>query len=186
MDLQKLNVKIFVEQPNDIPLSDFIDVFHGWIQATDGIYHDVADYSHMQAGPGIVLVAREANMSIDETGGRRGLLHSQKVPMTGTNQEKLCAVFRIALENCRRLMDAPALRGKLSFRFDQADITVNDRLSAPNTKKTYELLKPDLEAVAGRIFNNGGFALRQNKDSRKRFSVVLRALDQNGLFSDLL
>src|SRR3970040_2096363 len=107
MDLQKLNVKIFVEQPNDIPLSDFIDVFHGWIQATDGIYHDVADYSHMQAGPGIVLVAREANMSIDETGGRRGLLHSQKVSMTGTNQEKLCAVFRIALENCRRLMDAP-------------------------------------------------------------------------------
>ena len=60
MELQKLNVKIFVEGPNAVPLTDFIEIFHGWIQATDGVYHDVADYSHMQAGPGVVLVANGA------------------------------------------------------------------------------------------------------------------------------
>ena len=42
MELQKLNVKFFVEKPDSIPLTDFIDVFHNWIQATDGVYHDVA------------------------------------------------------------------------------------------------------------------------------------------------
>ncbi len=68
MELQKLNVKFFVEQPNAVPLTDFIEIFHWWIQATDGVYHDVADYSHMQAGPGIVLVANDANVSIDESG----------------------------------------------------------------------------------------------------------------------
>ena len=68
MELQKLNVKFFMEQPNRVALADFIEIFHGWIQATDGIYHDVADYSHMQAGPGIVLVANDANVSVDETG----------------------------------------------------------------------------------------------------------------------
>src|SRR5262245_769608 len=78
MELQKLTVKFFVERPSTVPLTDFIEIFHGWIQATDGVYHDVADYSHMQAGPGIVLVAADANLSIDETGGRRGLLYSQK------------------------------------------------------------------------------------------------------------
>ena len=83
MDLQKINAKFFAAEPNKVPLTDFIDIFHGWIQATDGVYHDVADYSHMQAGPGIVLVADDANVSIDETGNRRGLLYSQKGNMTG-------------------------------------------------------------------------------------------------------
>jgi hypothetical protein len=43
MELQKINVKFFVAEPDKVPLTDFIDVFHGWIQATDGVYHDVAD-----------------------------------------------------------------------------------------------------------------------------------------------
>ena len=74
MDLQKLTVKFFTAAPDIVPLTDFIEIFHGWIQATDGVYHDIADYSHMQSGPGIVLIAQQANVHIDETGGRRGLL----------------------------------------------------------------------------------------------------------------
>jgi hypothetical protein len=101
MDLQKLNVKFFVEGPDAIPLTDFIDTFHGWIQATDGDYYDVVDYSHMKAGPGIVLIANDANVSIDETENRRGLLFSQKGGLRGSNQEKLRSAFRSALENCR-------------------------------------------------------------------------------------
>ena len=101
--------------PTTVPLTDFIDIFHGWIQATDGVYHDVADYSHMQAGPGIVLVADDANVSIDETGNRRGLLYSQKGQLSGSNLEKLSTVLRSALENCQRLEQEPALRGKLRF-----------------------------------------------------------------------
>ena len=89
MELQKINVKVFTAEPNNIPLTDFIDIFHNWIQATDGVYLDVADYSHMQAGPGIVLVADDANVSIDETGNRRGLLYSQKGKLSGSNLEKL-------------------------------------------------------------------------------------------------
>ena len=64
MDLQKLTVKFFTVPPDSVPLTEFIEIFHGWIQATDGIYHDVADYSHMESGPGIVLVAQQANLHI--------------------------------------------------------------------------------------------------------------------------
>ena len=133
MELQKLNVKLFVEQPNAIPLADFIEIFHSWIQATDGIYHDVADYSHMQAGPGIVLVAHDAHVSIDESGNRRGLVFSQKAPLAGSNQERLRAVLRAALENCRKLEAEPALGGKLRFAANEAVISVNDRLLGDNS-----------------------------------------------------
>jgi hypothetical protein len=69
----------------------------------------------MQAGPGIVLVANDAHVSIDETGKRRGLLFSQKAPVAGTNQDKLRAAFRSALENCRKLEAEPTLRGKTAL-----------------------------------------------------------------------
>src|ERR687895_127885 len=127
MELQKIGVKVFAPAPSEIPLTDFIDIFHSWIQASDGIYHDVADYSHMQAGPGIVLVADDANLSIDETENRRGLLWSQKSRLAGSNQEKLRAVLRSALENCRRLEQEPALRGKLKFLPNEMLMVVNDR-----------------------------------------------------------
>lgn len=174
MDLQKINVKFFAAEPNKVPLTDFIDIFHGWIQATDGVYHDVADYSHMQAGPGIVLVADDANVSIDETGNRRGLLYSQKGKLSGSNIEKLSTVLRSALENCQRLEQDPALRGKLRFVGNQLEILVNDRLVAPNTRDAFEEIKPEIDFLARRLYSTTNFTLlRNHEDPRHRLNVTL-------------
>ena len=174
MELQKINVKVFTAEPNDVPLADFIDIFHGWIQATDGVYHDVADYSHMQAGPGIVLVADDANVSIDETSNRRGLLYSQKTKLSGSNLEKLSTVLRCALENCRRLEEEPVLRGKLRFAGNEVEISVNDRLLAPNSGEAFDEIKPELDFLAQRLYATTNFTLLRNKkDPRGRLNVTL-------------
>src|SRR4030095_3410205 len=174
MELQKINIKVFSTEPNKVPLTDFIDIFHGWIQATDGFYRDVADYSHMQAGPGIVLVADDANVSIDETDNRRGLLYSQKSKLSGSNLEKLSAVLRSALENCYRLEEEPALRGKLRFSGNQVEILVNDRLLAPNTGEVFEELRPEIDFLARRLYASTNFTLLRNQeDPRHRLNVTL-------------
>ncbi len=174
MELQKINIKVFTVEPNNVPLTDFIDIFHSWIQATDGVYHDVADYSHMQAGPGIVLVADDANVSIDETSNRRGLLYSQKTKLSGSNVEKLSTVLRGALENCRRLEEEPALRGKLRFVGSQVEILVNDRLVAPNTSDAFEEIRPEIDFLARRLYARTNFTLLQNQqDTRHRFNVTI-------------
>jgi hypothetical protein len=175
MELQKIAVKVFATAPNEIPLTDFIDIFHGWIQASDGVYHDVADYSHMQAGSGIVLVANDANVSIDETDNRRGLLYSHKAHLNGSNREKIHQVFRSAFENCRRLEQEPSLQDKLKFSKHELVFFINDRLVAPNTKETLEALKPDLEAGVRDLVGDASFTLEHNFDRRQRFSVTLRA-----------
>ena len=170
-----------------MPLTAFIDLFHGWIQASDGVYHDVADYSHMHQGPGIVLVAPDFHVSVDETGGRRGLLFQQKTSLEGTNQERLARVFQSALENCRRLQAEPALQGKLEFRFDEFEITLNDRLLAPNGDETYGVLKAEIEPFVSRLFGGAEIALEQEGDLRKRVClrikvkapVLLRTVLQN-------
>jgi hypothetical protein len=174
MELQKINVKVFTAEPNKVPLTDFIDIFHGWIQATDGVYLDVADYSHMQAGPGIVLVADDANVSIDETGNRRGLLYSQKSKLSGSNLEKLSTVLRSALENCQRLEQEPALDGKLRFAGNQVEILVNDRLVAPNTGEAFEEIRPEIDFLARRLYSTTNFTLLRNQqDTRQRFNVTI-------------
>ena len=174
MELQKINVKVFSAEPNNIPLTDFINIFHGWIQATDGVYLDVADYSHMQAGPGIVLVADDANVSIDEIGNRRGLLYSQKGKLSGSNSEKLNTVLRSALENCHRLEEEPALRGKLRFSGNQVEILVNDRLLAPNKGEVFEELRPEIDFLARRLYASTNFKLSRNQqDTRHRLNMTI-------------
>jgi hypothetical protein len=189
MDLQKISVKFFVTESQPIPLTDFIDIFHGWIQGSDGVYHDVADYSHMQAGPGIVLVASDANVSIDETDNRRGLLYSQKSKLTGSNLEKLNTVVRAALENCQRLEQEPALRGCLKFAGNQVQILVNDRLAAPNTREVYEQIRPEVDFLARCLYASTNFTLScEATDPRQRLRVTINtplAVETNTLLNNL-
>jgi hypothetical protein len=188
MELQKLNIKFFVEQPNGVPLTQFIDVFHGWIQASDGDYHDVADYSHMQAGPGIVLVANDANISIDETENRRGLLFNQKRCLSGSNQERLRSVVAAALESCRRLEAEPALRGKLRFSANEAVIWVNDRLAGSNSDASFQELKSEIESFTKTLYGGAQISLERDSDPRKRLHVRIKssaAFDLNTLWNNL-
>ncbi len=174
MNLQKINVKFFVGNSSGISLSVFINIFHSWIRASDGDYYDLADYSHMHAGPGILLIAHEANISIDNTGSRLGLLYNQKQPLQGSNREKLHSTFRSALDYCRRIEGEPSLQGKFKFRGDEALILINDRLHAPNTERTFRALEPDLEDLARALYGGADFTLRRNTDPKQRFAVQIK------------
>jgi hypothetical protein len=174
MDLQRINVKFFGRNSSGVPLETFIHIFNSWIQASDGEYYDIADYSHLHTGPGVLLIAHEANISIDETGGRRGLLYNRKQSLQGSNQEKLHGVFRAALENCRRIEDEPSLQGKFKFTGSEALFLINDRLLAPNNEETFLAVKRDLEDLAQTVYAGAEFTLERETDPKKRFSVQLK------------
>jgi hypothetical protein len=188
MELQKINVKFFAAEPQTVPLPDFIDLFHSWIQETDGVYHDVADYSHIQAGPGIVLVAKEANVSIDETGNRRGLLYNCKQYLYGSNQERLRKAVKSALNNCIRLEEEPLVGGKLKFSADEIWIAINERLLVPNTQESFDELKSDLQFLARDLYRDTEISFSRDPDPRQRFNVHIKAarsIDLPTLLSNL-
>lgn len=174
MDLQKVNVKFFVGDSNGVPLTAFINIFNSWIQASDGDYYDLAEYSHMHAGPGILLIAHEANISMDNTGNRLGLLYNRKRPLQGSNREKLRFIFRSALENCRRIEEELSLQGKLKFLGNEVLVLINDRLLAPNTEETFLAVRPDLEGLARTLYAGAEFTLQRETDPKKRFSVQIK------------
>jgi hypothetical protein len=175
MDLQKINIKFFIAEPSPVSLEPLIGIFNAWIQASNGDYYDLADYSHVPAGPGLVLVAHDVNISIDNNDNRLGLLYNRKRPLAGDNDEKLAGAFTEALAYCRRIEEEPLLRGNIRFRGEEAIVTVNDRLSAPNNDETFTALRPEIEKIARRLFASADFVVEKEPDQRRRFAVRIRA-----------
>lgn len=180
MELQKLAVKIFVESPNSIPLTDFIGIFHGWIQAADGAYHDVADYSHMHAGPGIVLIAGDANLSIDESGARRGLLFCQKRRLGGSNQEKLRQVWRAAVAACRKIEAEETLAGKLRFDSKRARDLGERPRDCPELRRGVRSVESRGGAGCLRAFRRRRNRVREQQGPPRRLTVRVKAPARKG------
>ncbi len=133
--VQHVKVKIFAREPVSIDLADAIPVFHSWIQdrVCEELLIDVADYRHVAAGPGVMLIAHEANYSLDNTDNR--------------------------------------FRGKLQFDEGDCEVTLNDRLLAPNNTATYLAVKPELEKLFG------GCAMEWMSDPRELFRVRVKNRD---------
>src|SRR4030095_14803276 len=99
MNIQHVNIKFYLENPETVKLADFAAIFNTWIQQQrlEELLVDVADYLHVHHGPGIMLIGHEADYSLDNRGGRLGLLYNRKEQIEGTTQEKLAQAVRAAL-----------------------------------------------------------------------------------------
>lgn len=177
MELHKLGVKFFVQDPASVGFLEFIPIFHRWIQtrALDDLLIDVADYSHVHAGPGILLVAHEGNYGVDETGNRRGLLYYSKHPLEGDLAVRLTTVCRKTLQACRLLEREPELEGRIKFRGEKLQVFANDRLAAPNTDETFAAFEPALTEFLARLYPGEEYLLIRETDPKERFSVTVRA-----------
>ena len=93
---------------------------------------DVADYTHVPDGPGVVLVCHDAIYSLDTGGGELGLLYSRRrethpsVQGIASLDDRLTSVFRRALSACARLERERDLAG-LSFPGERFELAINDR-----------------------------------------------------------
>ncbi|MCP5419451.1 MAG: hypothetical protein H6969_03000 [Gammaproteobacteria bacterium] len=176
MELHKLGVKLFVEPNPNIDLLDFITIFHRWIQtrALDEYPIDVADYSHVPDGPGIMLIAREGNYAFDETGGRQGMVYYAKRPLDGDFPTRLTRIFKRTLQVCQLLEGESALKGRLRFLGNELQIFANDRLLAPNNQITATTLMPMLGDVLVTLFAGKAHTMDWEANPKERFSVIAK------------
>src|SRR5207302_7715723 len=107
-------------------------------QAIEGhLLIDVHDYSHIQNGPGILLVAHEGNFSLDMSDDRPGLYYYRKLPTALSATSHMAKVFKSGLAACR-LLEKDA---KMKFKMDELLVIANDRLEGPNTEETFNELR---------------------------------------------
>jgi len=169
MNIQHVNIKFYLENPETVKLADFAAVFNTWIQKhrLEELLIDVADYLHVHNGPGIKLIGHEGDYSLDNRAGRLGLLYNRKEQLDGTTQEKLAQAVRAALTAAQILENENGLK----FHGSEVQVIVNDRLLVPNTAKTFQLLEPDLKSFFGRLYDGAEYSLRHHADPGERFTV---------------
>ena len=175
IELQHVNVKVFVDGQLGVDLDDFIKVFHRWTseQCLDELLIDVADYRHVPNGPGVVLVGHEADYAIDHARGRYGVLYNRKAPIDGTNADRIRQALEAALGACELLENE--FPGRLAFDRSQLEIFVNDRALAPNTAETFAAVQPDIESTLQGL-GHAGVTLTHSssEDPRTRFGVLVQ------------
>ena len=172
MNVQHINVKIYLENPEAVKLEDFAAVFNSWIQKQrlEELLIDVADYLHVHNGPGIMLIGHEADYSLDNRAGRLGLLYNRKEQLEGTTQEKLAQAVRAALIAAQILEKENGLK----FNGSEVQIIINDRLLVPNTAETFAALEADLKAFFSTLYDEAEYSLSQKTDPRERFTVNVK------------
>ena len=177
MQLQHVNVKLLVQNPEEANLEPLIPVFHGWIEnraEDDELLIDVADYTHVPAGPGVVLIGHEGNYSVDNTGNRLGVRYNRKAVLDGSNQECLSQATRAALTACRRLEAEPRLGGKFRFNGQDIEIFINDRLVAPNNAVTREAFDADFHLFSRKLFRGKEYSISYGEDPRSLFTAFVK------------
>jgi hypothetical protein len=155
MNAYKLQLKIYAtpESAQTLDREAVIPVFHRWIKqrVLPELMIDVANYHHVPEGPGIVLIGHGSDYFMDEGGGRLGLLHNRK--RSGPAEaERLTDLARRTLHAALLLEKELTLTGKLRFATNELLLRVNDRLAAANDDATFAALRPEIEALAKRIF----------------------------------
>jgi len=190
VELQHVNVKLFLENPDQVNLETLIPIFHSWIQnqATGDLLLDVADYRHVPSGPGIILIGHQGNYSLDNTGGRLGVRYNQKAVIEGTDQDRLGEATRAALAACRRLETEPRLEGTVRFNGREVEVTINDRLLAPNTAETRAAAEAEFRVFFSKLFGDSEYVVTYGNDPRGLFLIhatTTQAFDTATLLNNL-
>jgi hypothetical protein len=177
MELQHVNVKLIAHDHTGVDLGALIPIFQRWIegQVFDDLLLDVADYSHMHAGPGVVLIGNQGDYSVDNTDDRLGVRYNRKAVLDGSNQDRLTQATRAALLAFQRLEAEPRLERKLRFSGDEIEVFINDRLLAPDTEGTRKAAEPDLRALFQKLFRGPVVLSQRNEDPRRLFSTAAKA-----------
>src|SRR5215217_8356884 len=172
MNVQHINIKFYLENPEAVNMADYAAIFNTWIQKQrlEELLIDVADYLHVHNGPGIMLIGHEADYSLDNRAGRLGLLYNRKEQLEGTTEEKLVQATRSALTVAQILENENGLK----FNGSEVQVIINDRLLVPNTAEALASLEPDLKAFFGRLYGEAEYALAHNPDPRERFTVNVK------------
>jgi len=173
----EVSVKLFVDDHSVVRPQELIAVFHRWIKdgaLEDELMIDVAIYEHVPKGPGIVLVCDTAHYYFDVRDGRWGLRYRGRREARGSGAEAIAGAFRRALKAASLLESDPALEGRYTFRTDQVEFGIYDRLRAPSEGATLEAVRDELERTVEGLYGAAASSLQLVSGPKEPFMVAIQ------------
>ena len=174
--VQRIGLKVFLDDEAVLSPRDVIPVFHRWIQthAVDGLLIDVADYTHLPTGPLVLLVGHEGRYVLDRGDDRPGLQYVRTQPLDGPLEARLRTIAGTLLHAARLLEADATLAGPVRFRGDEIEWVANDRLLAPNTPDTLSAVRPSFESFLGTLSDGVPWTLTPRTGPGTRFGIHAR------------
>ena len=154
MQLQKFGVKLFLNTNGSYESKDFIPVFHSWIQnkaVEDHLLIDIADYSHIQDGPGVMLIAHEGNFSLDQENQQPGIMYMRKTDIGGDFIGRFINVLSTAIRAANDLSDNN-INKEVDFIRNSFRFIANDRRVAENTLENQKLYQDKIHKALAEIY----------------------------------
>jgi hypothetical protein len=140
LEPRRMSVKVFAEEPVSVAPEALVPIFQGWVR-DDALSHpvmiDVADYTHVAEGPGVILICHGGHYSYDLGGGRPGLRCTLTRAVYGGAEDPISLLLGFALDACALLEEQAGLQGALRFRTDELLFRFEDRLAAPPTTEAF-------------------------------------------------
>jgi hypothetical protein len=173
MNPQKIQIKLFAQDNLDANLESYIPVFHRFIRedTLDEMMMDVADYTHVPRGIGVLLVGHAADVAIDQGEDRPGLLFSRKreVPSDASLiKDGLQRVLALA----ERLNADDEVLGPKGFSTQEILIRFPDRLHVQNDDASFESVRSELSATLSEVM---GSDYSLSREGEARDSLTIRA-----------
>lgn len=174
--LFRLGVKLYFKNTPELELASAVKVFHGWIQdgRLPGLLIDVADYRHVEGGPGVLLIAHEGNYGLSLRGRRPAFEYYQKRPGGTDIAERWRLACRRALEAALCLCGEKELGAALELDSSEICFFAHDRLLAPNSRATDDALRPVIEALVSRLYAGRPCAVDPSPDAAGLFALHVR------------
>ena len=188
--LQKFDIKLNVSLADGVDHDTICDrllaVFGRWRSEEGEDTVDLQDYSHVPQGPGIVLVSKRWVLSVDCRDGQPGLMISTRRNLDGTASERLAGAMRLLLEKGQRLLDEEEMQGAFTPQTGELEIALNDRLLLPNSSEIDDEIRPEVNALLGKLYGDAKCSLEKIGDSKERLAYRVRVEGTNGGIAPLL
>lgn len=176
MTAEKVSVKLFASQNVTAPLESYIPVFHRWIREAklEGeLLIDVADYTHVPRGIGVLLVGHGSDVAVDQGEDRPGLLFVRKRALPA-GADLVTDALRRALQAASFLDSDAEVHGPKAFGKTEVLIRFPDRLHLQNDDQSFAEVRPSVERALAEVLPGSKFTLRREGESRE--PLTIRAL----------
>ncbi len=180
--LVKFDLKVLAADAAEVEAEEFIPVFHRWIteRVLPELLIDVADYSHVHEGPGVLLVGHDAIYAYDLSRGEPGLLYSRRRETSpelegiGTLERRIESLLASAFRACDLIEAEPELGGRVVFDRHRLELRVNDRLFPADEQTALTLASAFRRALAEAGVRDGDAPVEVKQIGEPRERLTLR------------
>jgi rhodanese-related sulfurtransferase len=164
LDLQRINVSFFTPAPVDLDIGPLLAIFNRWrIEPSPFQWIDLADYGHMSDGVRAWLIGKRGELAFDiSLDGRSALLYRNKGELEGSLSDRFKTAIARALELLRVLTAETEFPAELNPHLGRLVLRVNDRVQAPNTDATHQLLGAVMTEILDELYGAGSYRTEAN------------------------